>query len=62
MKLEELINKAFLALISVVAVWIGKEVDKMSDSVAELNVKMAVIVANQSMYERRLEMLEERKK
>jgi hypothetical protein len=55
MKIDELINKGFLALLSVVAIWIGREVDKMSDSVSELNIKIATIIANQNAQEKLLD-------
>ena len=58
MKFEELMNKMFLALISVVAIWIGREVDKMSTSVVELNVRSATIIANQSALEKRVDRME----
>lgn len=43
-KFEDFIHNGFIGLLSIVAVWIGSKIDAMSDSVGELNLKMAVAV------------------
>jgi cell division protein FtsB len=39
---------ALLSLLGAVGVWIAKSVDKMRDSVAELNAKIGIIVTQQT--------------
>lgn len=44
-----------------IAGWVAFSIDRMRESVEQLNVKMAVIVERTDNHEKRLERLEERK-
>lgn len=68
-RLNDLITKGFLALLSIIAVWIGSKIDSMGDSVNQLNLKIAVLIEQQSQqkeslkeHEIRLDHLEKRRK
>ena len=67
-RLDEWISRGFVFLLSVVAIWIGSEIKKMSDSVTDLNTKFAVMIEQQKTlketqdkHETRIERLESKK-
>lgn len=47
-RLDDLVTKGFLGLLSIIAIWIGSQIDSMGESVNQLNLKIAVLIEQQS--------------
>ena len=52
--LSDIITGGFLSLLSGIAVWIGKSIENMRDSISELNKQIALILLQQDNHKETL--------
>jgi cell division protein FtsL len=60
MEWQEVAEKLFYFLSSAVVFWVGKSIAKMSDSVEQLNIKMAALLEKVNSHEHRISRLEDK--